>query len=59
MESNNKLKEISIKNRMLYFFNDIIKNEDFDCDSLLINKESYKNILVYKILYFIQSFDLC
>ena len=59
MESNNKLKEISIKNRMRYYFNDIIKNEDFDCDSLLINEESYENILVYKILYFIQSFDLC
>ena len=42
MESNNKLKEISIKNRMRYYFNDIFKNEDFDCDSLLINEESYK-----------------
>ena len=41
MESNNKLKEIKIKNRMCYYFNDIIKIEDFD----LIDEKSYKNTL--------------
>ena len=32
MENNNKLKEIDIKNRTYYYFNDIIKIEDFDLD---------------------------
>ena len=30
MESNNELKEIDIKNRTCYYFDDIIKIEDFD-----------------------------
>ena len=30
MRSNNKLKEISIKNRTCYYFDDITKFEDFD-----------------------------
>ena len=45
MESNNELKEIKIKNR--YYFNDIIKIEDFD----LIDEKSYKNTLFYNISY--------
>ena len=51
MESNDKLKEIYIKNRMCYYFNDTIKIEDLDLDNILINEKSYKNILVYNILY--------
>ena len=38
MESNDKLKEIDIKNRTCYYFNDIIKIEDFDRDNTLIDK---------------------
>ena len=30
MESNDELKEIDIKDRMCYYFYDIIKIEDFD-----------------------------
>ena len=51
MESNYKFKEIDIKNRACYYFNDIIKIEDFDLDNILIDKKSYKNILVYNISY--------
>ena len=50
MESND-LKEIDIKNRICYYFDDIIKIEDFDFDSILINEKSYKNILVSDISY--------
>ena len=47
----NNLKEISIKNRTCYYFDDIIKIEKFDFDKFLLNKKSNKNILFYGILY--------
>ena len=47
MESNDKLKEIDIKNCTCYYFNNIITIEDFDFD----NVKSYKNILVHDISY--------
>ena len=40
MGSNDKLKEIGIKNRTCYYFNDILMDE-----------KSYENILVYNISY--------
>ena len=49
MESNDKLKEIDIKNRTWFYFGDIIKIEDFDHDNILIDENSYENILVYNI----------
>ena len=42
MESNDKLKEVDIKNCTCYYFSDITKIED---------EESYKNIFVYNISY--------
>ena len=51
MESNNKLKEIDIKNRTRYYFDDIIKFVDFELDSISIDEKSYENILVYNISY--------
>ena len=39
MESNNKLKEISFKNRICYYFDDIIKIEDSDIDNILIDEK--------------------
>ena len=44
----NLLKEIDIKNRTCYYFDDIIKVEDFYLNNILIDKKSYDNILVYK-----------
>ena len=41
MESNDKLKEISIKNHTCYFFDDIIKNEDFGFDNILLDEKSH------------------
>ena len=40
MESNNKLKEIDIKNRTRYYFDDIIKFVDFGLDSISIDEKS-------------------
>ena len=49
MDSNVKLKEINIKNRTCYYFDDIIKIEHFNLDNILIDEKSYENILVYNI----------
>ena len=38
------IKQISIKNRTDYFFNDMINIKDFDSSPLKIDKKSYKNI---------------
>ena len=46
MESNKRLKEIDIKNRTCYYFNDIIQIEDFDLDNILIDEKSSENTLV-------------
>ena len=50
MDRNDALKEIDIKNRKFYYFNEI---EDFfeNIDNTLIDKISSKNILVYLISY--------
>ena len=46
---NNELKNVSIKNPMCYYFEDIINGEDFD--SALLDTKSYENILIYDISY--------
>ena len=48
---NDELKQINIKNCTCYYFDDILKIEDFDIDNILIDEKSYKNILVYNISY--------
>ena len=47
----NKVKDINIKNRTYYFFNDIIDIENFDPNNIKIDEKSYKNILIYYIGY--------
>ena len=49
MGSNDELKNNNIKNRTCYFFDDIIKFEDFG--NILIHEKSYENILAYNISY--------
>ena len=51
MGSNDKLKEIDIKNCTWCYFNEIIKTEDFDLHNVLIDEKSYENVLVYNISY--------
>ena len=45
-----ELKEIDIKNCMRYYFDEIIKIEDFDFD-ILLDQKSDKNILACDISY--------
>ena len=51
MDSNNESNEIDIKNGICYYFDDIIKIEDLDLDNILIDGNSYENILGYNISY--------
>ena len=44
-------KEIKIKNKTYYSFDDMIKIENFNLDLLKIDKQSYKNIGIYYIGY--------
>ena len=46
-----QVKEINIKNRTYYFFNDITNIEEFDSNLLKIDKKSYKDNDIYYIGY--------
>ena len=41
MEINDEIKEIDIENCTSYYFYDIIKIEDFDLNTILIDEKSY------------------
>ena len=45
------VKQINIKNRTYYFYNDIIDLENFDSSLLKLDKKSYKDIGIYNIGY--------
>ena len=47
----NKVKNIDIKNRIYYFFNDIIRIENFDSNNIKIDEKSDKSIVIYYIGY--------
>ena len=47
----NELKEIGIKNRLCYYFDDIINGTKINFINILLEKKLYENILVYKISY--------
>ena len=44
-------KQINIKNRTYYFFNDMINIKYLDSSLIEIDKKSYKNIDIYNIVY--------
>ena len=46
MDSNEELKEIIFTNRKCYYFDDIIKIEDFHFGNILMVEKSYENILI-------------
>ena len=46
-----QVKEINTKNRIHYFFSDMINLDDFDLSLLKIDKKSYKDIYIYHIEY--------
>ena len=41
------IKQIIIKSRTYYFFDDVINIKDFDSSQLKLDKKSYKNIGIY------------
>ena len=52
MESKDELKEIDIKSRTCYYFDDTIRYIDIYSGNILLDKKSYKtykNILIYDI----------
>ena len=46
-----EIKQINIKNRTYYFYNDIIDIKNFDAWLLKIDTKIYKNIGIYNIGY--------
>ena len=46
-----EVKQINIKNRTRYFYNDIINIKNFDAKLLKIENKSYKDIDIYYIGY--------
>ena len=46
-----KIRQINIKNRTYYFYNDQINLKDFDASMLKIDKKDYKKIDIYYIVY--------
>ena len=51
MESNGELKEINIKNRKCYCFDDTMRVCDITFNDILLNQKSYKNTLIYDVSY--------
>ena len=51
MHKTGTIKQIDIKNRTYYFYNDIIDLENFKSNLLKIDKKSYKDIGIYNIGY--------
>ena len=55
-----EVKQINIKNRTYYFYNDIINIKNLESKLLKIDKKPYKNIGIYNIGYItIKKIDYC
>ena len=48
---NNEFYKVCIKIFRCYYFDDIIKLEDFDIDNILVDAKSHENIVIYNISY--------
>ena len=51
MDSNDELKKIDIKNRACYYFDDIIKTEDFSLHNISIDEKLYENKCLFIAFY--------
>ena len=51
MNVKNLLKEINIKNRACYYFDDIINGTKINFSNVLLDKNLYENISIYNISY--------
>ena len=47
----NKAKDISMKNHIYYFFDDVFNIKNFDLNNIKTDEKLYKNILIYYIGY--------
>ena len=47
----NKVKDMNMKHRTYYFFNDIINMENFGFSNIKTDEKLYENILIYYIRY--------
>ena len=55
-----EIKQINIKNRTYYFYNDRIDLKDFDAKLLKIDKKDYNDIDIYNIPYVtVKKIDDC
>ena len=55
-----EVKQINIKNRTYYFYNDMINLKNFDSNLLKIDEKHYKEINIYYIGYItIKKIDDC
>ena len=54
----NIIKDTNIKNHTYYLFDDIINTEEIDPNNIKIDEKSYKNILIYNIVYVTIKKDL-
>ena len=52
-----KTKQMNIKNRTYYFYNDLINIKDFDPKLLKLDKKSYRNIDIYYIGYITKIYE--
>ena len=46
---NSEFNKVHIKNNTCYYFDNIIKLQDFDLDNILIDKKLHENVLIYNI----------
>ena len=54
----NIIKDTNIKNHTYYLFDDIISIEEIDPNNIKIDEKSYKNFLIYNIVYVTIKKDL-
>ena len=53
------IRELNIKNRNCYFYDDMINIKNFDSSLLKIDKKSYKNIGIYYIGHITKKRQIC
>ena len=49
MKKKNELKEIDIKNRVCYYFDDMINGTKINLSNILLHKKLYENLSVYNV----------
>ena len=52
------IKDINIKNRTYYFYDNMINIKNFDSSLLKLDKKSYKNIAIYYIGYITKKISI-